>query len=147
METWPSTKPGVKLITISSIDLNTKSNYQDFGRYAEVDLAIAADAEASLPALIEACKRLITSDRKRAFQERGAKISEESRRIREQTLDPAAWGWDTSPITTARLSAELWNGIKNEDWSLVSADALLSSWPSRLWDFDKHYQYIGGWGA
>ena len=35
-------------------DLNHKSNYQDFGRYAEVDLAIAADAEATLPALIEA---------------------------------------------------------------------------------------------
>ncbi len=34
----------------------SKSNYQDFGRYAEVDLAIAADAEATLPALIEAAR-------------------------------------------------------------------------------------------
>ena len=31
-----------------------KSNYQDFQRYPEVDLAMAADAEATLPALIEA---------------------------------------------------------------------------------------------
>jgi thiamine pyrophosphate-dependent acetolactate synthase large subunit-like protein len=62
-------------------------------------------------------------------------------------LDQAAWGWDASPITTARLSAELWNQIKNEDWSLVSDVVFLSFWPTRLWDFDKHYQYIGGQGA
>lgn len=147
METRPITRQGAKLITISSIDLDLKSNYQDFGRFAEVDLAIAADAEASLPGLIEACKRLITSDRRNAFQERGAKISEATRRIREQLLNQAAWGWDASPVTTARLSAELWNQIQHEDWSLVSDDLFLSSWPTRLWDFNKYYQYIGGQGA
>ena len=147
METRPTTKQGAKLITISSVELNSKSNYQDFGRYTEVDLAMAADAEASLPALIEACKRLITSDRKRAFQERGAKLSEAAKRMHEQSLNQAAWGWDASPITTARLSAEVWNQIQSEDWSLVSDVVFLSSWPTRLWDFDKHYQYIGGQGA
>ena len=30
-----------------------RSNYQDVMRYAEVDMAMAADAEATLPALIE----------------------------------------------------------------------------------------------
>ncbi len=143
----PVTKSGAKLITISSAELASKSNYQDFGRYAEVDLAIAADAEASLPMLIEACKRLITADRKRVFQERGAKLAEASRRAREQTLDQAAWGWDASPITTARLSAEVWNQIQNEDWSLVSDVTFLSFWPTRMWDFNKHHHYIGGQGA
>jgi thiamine pyrophosphate-dependent acetolactate synthase large subunit-like protein len=143
----PVTKPGAKLITISSAELASKSNYQDFGRYAEVDLAIAADAEASLPMLIDACKRLITADRKKAFQERGAKLAEASRWAREQTLDQAAWGWDASPITTARLSAEVWNEIQNEDWSLVSDVTFLSFWPTRMWDFNKHHHYIGGQGA
>ena len=40
----PATRPDVKLISISSGDLYDKSNYQDFQRYTEVDLAIAADA-------------------------------------------------------------------------------------------------------
>src|SRR5437867_2223744 len=62
MESRPLTKAGAKIITISSLDLLTKSNYQDMGRYNEVDLAIAADAEATLPSLIEACKRLITPE-------------------------------------------------------------------------------------
>ena len=50
----PITKPGTKLISITRDDLFIKSNYQDFQRYPEVDLAIAADAEATLPSLIEA---------------------------------------------------------------------------------------------
>ena len=147
MEARATTKAGAKLITISSSDLLTKSNYQDFGAYAEVDLAISGDAEASLPALVEACKRIITGDRARVFHERGARIAEATRRSADEALNQAAWGWDASPITTARLSAELWNEIKREDWSLVSDVTFLSFWPTRLWDFDKHYHYIGGQGA
>jgi acetolactate synthase I/II/III large subunit len=147
MEVRPTTKPGARLMTISSSDLVSKSNYQDFGPYTEVDLAIAADAEASLPGLIEACKRLIGGDRKKAFAERGAKLADAARRARQQTLDQAAWGWDARPITTARLSAELWDQIKNEEWSLVSDVVFMSFWPTRLWDFKKHHQYIGGQGA
>ena len=90
---------------------------------------------------------VITSDRKQAFSARGAKLAEASTRAAQETLDQAAWGWDASPITTARLSAEIWNAIKHEDWSLVSDVVFLSYWPTRLWDFGKHYQYIGGQGA
>lgn len=147
MESKPLTKQGAKLISISSLDLLMKSNYQDFGRYNEADLAIAGDAEATLPTLIEECKRLITADRKRVFDQRGARYAELSKRNQERTLQSAAWGWDASPISTARLSAELWNQIRNEDWSMVSADGMQSYWPTRLWDFTKHYQFIGAQGA
>jgi len=148
MEARPITKPGAKLITIYSGDLYGKSNYQDFGRYAEVDLSIAADAEATLPALIEACKKLITPDRKRAMMERGAKLAEASRAARERDIEQAAYGWDASPISTARVTVELWNQIKNEDWSLVSdVNPFFSGWPLKLWDFKKHYQYLGEHGA
>jgi acetolactate synthase I/II/III large subunit len=148
MESRPITKPGAKLITIYSGDLYGKSNYQDFGRYAEVDLSIAADAEATLPALIEACKKLITPNRRSAMQARGAKLAEASKAARERDIELAAYGWDASPISTARVSAELWSQIKNEDWSLVSdVNPFFSSWPLRLWDFKKHYQYLGEHGA
>ncbi len=147
METAPRYKPGTKIATISSSDLLTKSNYQDAGRYVEADLAIPADAEATLPALIEACRRLITPERRRAFDARGVRLAEDSRRAREQALEQASWGWDASPISTARLSAEIWNQIKDEDWSLVSDVSFISGWPHRLWDITKHHQYIGWSGA
>ncbi|HKF68400.1 MAG TPA: thiamine pyrophosphate-binding protein, partial [Vicinamibacterales bacterium] len=139
MTSRPTTKAGAKLITITAGDLFSRSNYQDFGRYTEVDLAIAADAEATLPSLIEACKRLMTPDRKRVAEERGKKLAEEHKRTRDRDFDQAAVGWDASPITTARLSAELYQAIKKEDWSFVSDTTFISWWPLRLWDFDKHY--------
>jgi thiamine pyrophosphate-dependent acetolactate synthase large subunit-like protein len=148
MESKSVTKPGTKLITIYSGDLAEKSNYQDLGRYAEVDVAIAADAEATLPYLIEACRKLITDDRKRAFAERGAKLAAAWKKKKEVAIQQAAFGWDSSPITTARVSAELWNQIQGEDWSLLSeVNPFFSNWPARLWDFDKHHNYIGGHGA
>jgi thiamine pyrophosphate-dependent acetolactate synthase large subunit-like protein len=145
METHKTTN--AKLIDISSVELNYKSNYQDFGHYLEPALSITGDVEATLPMLIEEVKKLLTADRKRALAERGAKIVEANRKARERDRELATLGWDASPISTARLSAELWNQIKNEDWSLVSTDNFQSAWPSRLWDFTKYHQYIGGQGG
>jgi len=136
-----------KLIDISAVELNYRSNYQDFGHYLEPALSITGDAEATLPSLIEEVKKLLTADRKRALAERGAKIADTNRKAREKDRELATLGWDASPISTARLSAELWAQIKNEDWSLVSTDNFQSAWPSRLWDFTKSYQYIGGQGG
>jgi acetolactate synthase-1/2/3 large subunit len=147
MDVRPVLKRGTKVVTLSSHELLTKSNYQDAGRYIEADLAIPADTEATLPALIETCRRLITPERRRAFDERGKRLAEMTATQYEQNLADAASGWDARPISTGRLSAELWNQIRREDWSLVSDATFVSNWPLRLWDFTKHHQYIGWSGA
>jgi acetolactate synthase I/II/III large subunit len=140
--------PQLKVINISSGDLFLRSNYQNFQRYTEADLSIAADAEATLPYLIEACKKLMTDDRKRAFQARGAKLAEAHDQALEKARLEASYGWDASPVSTARLSAELWAQIRTEDWALVTdSSPWIHEWPLQLWDFSKHYQYIGGAGA
>jgi thiamine pyrophosphate-dependent acetolactate synthase large subunit-like protein len=144
----PITKKNVKLISISASDLYMKSNYQDFQRYTEVDLAMAADAEATLPSLIEAVKRQLTDDRKRMFADRGKKLATQHDEALRRARDEAAYGWDASPITTARLCAEIWGAIKNEDWSLVcEVSPWVNRWPLRLWNFDKYHQYIGSSGG
>ena len=98
-----------------------KGNYQDFQRYTEVDLAIAADAEATLPSLIEAVKRLITDDRRTSAPGSWpATCCRIARKLLDQARTAATYGWDASPVSTARLSAELWAQIKDKDWSLVS---------------------------
>jgi len=140
-------KPGTKLISITATDLFTKGNYQDFQRYPEVDLAMAADAEATLPALIEACKRLITADRRKTFQERGSRLADAHAAALNRARTEATYAWNASPISTARLTAELWAQIKNEDWALVSESGNSSGWAMRLWSFDKHYQFLGDSGG
>ena len=142
----PNFKPGTKIITLGSRDLYMKANYQDFGRFNEVDLAIAGDGEASLPALTEQVKRLTDAGRKSAFEARGKKLAEAHHAAREQAKADATIGWDASPITTARMCAELYAQIKAEDWSLVG-NGIRITWPNRLWNFDKPYRWNGGSGG
>jgi thiamine pyrophosphate-dependent acetolactate synthase large subunit-like protein len=136
-----------KIISISSLALSHKSNIQDFGHYADVDLDIGADAEATLPVLIEECKKLITGDRKAALQARAAKLAEAHKQALRQGIESAHLGWDASPVALSRIAAELWPLIQNEDWSYVSPMAFAGGWANRLWNMTKTYQYIGGQGA
>lgn len=147
MTSRPLFAEGAKIVTISSAELLTRSNYQEFGRYIEADLAIPGDAEATLPHLVEACRRLITPERRRAMDERGARIAAANRAALDRDIEAAASGWDASPVSTARLSAEIWEAIQGHDWSLVSDVAFISNWPHRLWDITQHHQYIGWSGA
>jgi acetolactate synthase I/II/III large subunit len=144
----PVGRNGGKTINISSTILSLKNNYQDVGdRFTASDIDMAADAEATLPALIEECRKLVTGDRKRVFEERGKKLGEAHREARVKDIELAAIGWDASPVSLNRLYGELWPFIKNEDWSMVSWDGFMGGWPRRLWAFDKHYHYIGAQGA
>jgi thiamine pyrophosphate-dependent acetolactate synthase large subunit-like protein len=146
--TWKrAAKADAKLISINSDDLYLKSNYQDFQRYTELSLDIAADAQATLPSLIEEIKRRITAGRKRAFEDRAAKLAIVCKKDREMIRDHATYGWDDSPVSVARLCTELWAQIKNEDWSFVSISSYLSWWPLQIFDFQKHYQHIGESGG
>jgi acetolactate synthase-1/2/3 large subunit len=138
----PSYKSDAKIVTLGSRDLYMKSNYQDFGRYQEVDLTIGGDAEASLPTLIDQVKRLIDDGKKAAFAVRGKKLAAARLAAMEQAKSDATIGWDASPITTARMCAEVYGQIKDEDWSLVGTTIRLA-WPHRLWNFDKPYQWNG----
>jgi len=141
------TQPGVKTISINSANLFIKSNYQNFQRYPEVDIDIPADAETTMPSLTEAIKLHLSTNRRSALADRGAKLAYAHQQSLERARDAAAYAWDANPISTARLCAELWAQIKDEDWSLVSNAAFVSRWPLRLWDFEKHYQYIGAQGG
>ena len=140
-------KDSAKVVSISTHDLFQRSNYQDFARYDAIDMAIPGDAQATLPMLIEACKKLITGDRRIAMQARGARLTEQHKKNHEQALTQATLGWDSSPLAPSRISAELGAQIKNEDWSLVGNDAFFGRWPTRLWTFDKYHQFIGGSGG
>jgi len=141
-------KAGARLISIGMGDLYIRANYQDFERYQQVDIAIGADAETTLPMLTEYVKQAIPADRRAKIAERGDKARKGQAQARQRMLTQAAANaWDASPVSSARLSAEIWQQIKNENWALVSRDSSLSNWPHRLWTFDQHHQFIGGPGG
>ncbi len=84
---------------------------------------IEADAEASLPLIIDEVKRQLTADQKARIQERIAKHARANHEARvtaiTQAVESKRAGWNGTPISTARIYAELWPLIMNEDWCLV----------------------------
>ena len=138
----PATKPGAKIISLGVHDLFQRSNYQDFGRWQDVDLNIAGDGETSLPVLTEAVRRLVDDGHKADFAARGQKFAKAHLAMVEQSKIDATIGWDASPITTARMCAVVYNQIKDEDWSVVGSSIRLS-WMHKLWDFKKPHQWNG----
>ncbi len=147
-------RPGTKLISIGTQQFLTKSNYQEFERFQSIDVPIAGDVEATLPALIEALKLSIADSRRDALAKRGQAIKEAHARALDAGRQMAAIAWDASPISTARLCMELYAQIKDLDWSLVPSSGNVSGWPTRLWPMTKPYHWTGtsggygvGWGA
>jgi thiamine pyrophosphate-dependent acetolactate synthase large subunit-like protein len=144
----PIVSADTKLISIGVGDIYVRANYQDFQRYQPVDIALAADSETTLPSLIEAVRAAIPAERRATIEQRGVEARRNQAAARERSLaQAAANGWDARPISSARLTAELWAQIKNEDWALVSRDQSLSFWPHRLWAIENHHQFIGGPGG
>ena len=140
-------KSQTKLISINSVDLNTKANYQDFQRFQVVDVQMAADAQATLPALIEAVRKAMTPERKALIASRTSALQKVYMEDRVRTRTAAALGWDASPISTARLCMETFDAIKHLDWSLVASEGNVSNWPNRLWPVEKHHHWLGRSGG
>ena len=144
----PTANPKAKLIGISTHSLLIKSNFQDFQRYQPIDLDITGDGQATLPYLIEAVKKALPSGHNAAFDGRAEKMKEAHKKSKEQARLAASYGWDATPISTARMCAEVWPLIKDSDWALTAGTLnFMNNWPLKLWDVTKHYQYGGGTGG
>ncbi|HEY6822267.1 MAG TPA: thiamine pyrophosphate-dependent enzyme, partial [Burkholderiales bacterium] len=143
----PRIKPGTRLISISSSETPAKANYQNFERFQSVDISMDGDAEATLPALIEAVKSALPASSKDLIGKRGEAARKAHAQARERAREEAALAWDASPISTARLVMETFAHIKDLDWSLVDASSPGFSWPLRLWPMEKHHHWLGRSGG
>jgi thiamine pyrophosphate-dependent acetolactate synthase large subunit-like protein len=112
---------------------------------------IAVDAEASLPEIIRAAKGLMTRSRQRLIAERSRMLADANREATVSALRKAVEdkriGWDATPVSTARIYAELWPLIMNEDWCLASPSAFSGAHHRELWAHDRPYSYLGPQGA
>ncbi|HXU41396.1 MAG TPA: thiamine pyrophosphate-dependent enzyme [Burkholderiales bacterium] len=135
-------KPDVKTIHVTLADQLMKSNYQDMQRFCPVDISISADAQATLPSLIESVRKEISSAKRNARTE---KLKGDYQKMKERAREAAAVAWDASPVSTARLHAELWQVLKNENWCL--AESRSGSWAARLWPATQQHNFLGQSGG
>jgi thiamine pyrophosphate-dependent acetolactate synthase large subunit-like protein len=136
-------RPDTMVIRLGTTALAQKSNYGAHQRYAAADIDIAAEAEATLPYLIEAVRR----EGNNSFEARGQRLRQASSGLGEATRREAAHAWNASPITTARVIAELWDQIRGEDYTIATECQFQSYWAHRLWTMNHYYNYLGQSGA
>ena len=138
----PNYKQGAKIVTLGSPRSVHEIQLPGFRALPGSRSHYRRRRRGESPILIEQIKRLIDDGKKSAFAARGQKLAAAKLAAVEQAKSDATIGWDASPITTARLCAEVYGQIKDEDWSLVGT-AIRLTWPHRLWKFDKPYQWNG----
>ena len=136
--------PGCRVLDLGFNDVGLSSSSEDYAALIETDLQVTADTAIALPMLLELCRDLVAAEP----AERG-----ESRAARREVLTAlhtATWeGWrtqaaelaDRSPVSTARLAAEVWEVIRDTDWVLTAGTA--SEWAKKTWDFDQPHRHPG----
>jgi len=90
---------------------------------------------------------MITADRKRAMQERGVKLVEAHRRSGRRASIKRDWMGFESRQPGAPVGRAVAADQETKTGRWCRGRDSISNWPNRLWNFDKHYQYIGGQGA
>lgn len=137
----PNVQPDCKVIEIGAGDVAIKAWSAQYQRFVEADLAIMADAEVTIPALVEAVREsggIPEAERVRRMNDWSSRKAEQTQAWQEQSRAD----WQAShPMTTGRLAQEIWSVIREKDW--VHTGSTLAGWVTKLWEIDKPYRYTG----
>jgi benzoylformate decarboxylase/acetolactate synthase-1/2/3 large subunit len=136
--------PGAKVVDLGYNDMAISSWTHDFASLEEVDLQVTADTAVALPRLLELCRERAGAD---SPQRAAARVEQKSRLTKMHAEARALWRkqaekvWNDSPVSTARLAAEVWEAVREHDWVLAPGTA--SDWAYRIWDFDLPHRHVG----
>ena len=137
---------GTKIIQIGLQDYGIKSWPSNYGRNLPTDTAILGDEIQVLKQITKVCQDSMDAGSRTRATERIPKItkvhSDLYDRLHKEVKERL---WDQTPTSTARLAAEIWEVIKDEDWVLVHGS--LSGWERRLWDVSDESRWVAGGGG
>jgi acetolactate synthase I/II/III large subunit len=137
---------GTKLIRVGLQDYGVRSWASSYGGLTPADIAILGDGTQVLRELTRMCQAAIDGGVQRkvaARMTRAEKLHHATYERIQKDLKERWWG--QMPISTARLAAEIWETIKDEDWVLVHGS--LSGWERRLWEIQERSRWIAGGGG
>ena len=112
---------------------------------------LVADAQSSIQPIIDVIMTDTTPQQREEIASRTQQIADINRQQRQQELraqlERRRKGWGNSPISTARLYADLWPYIANEDWCIGSQTNFSGGHHSDIWLHDQPYSCLGGSGG
>ena len=137
---------GSKLVRIGMEDYAARGWVSDHGRLVPTDVNILGNGVQVLRELTRVCKESMDGSLQKRVAARRARAEEihasNSEGAQRELKGPR---WGQSPISTARLAAEMWEAVKDEDWVLVHGS--LSGWERRLWDLGDGSRWVSAGGG
>lgn len=132
-----------KWIDIGFADIEISKWATDYNKHHNWDMRILSDTANAIPALTQACKEKISEDQELQIKiaQRTELISSKHNSQWSKWQDDLKKFWDHDPMHEARMAAEIWEVIKDEDWVLSAGT--LKDWVRKVWDFDKPYRHPG----
>lgn len=134
---------GAKVIDVSLSDYFGNSWTRFGGPTPPTDLQIAADPRLALQALVDELER--RADDIKSVDQRSAVVQERHNALfakREETLKRR---WDETPISLERVTHELYQTVKKDDWVLTVRNH--RTWADGYWEIEEAGQYLGGDGG
>ena len=138
---------GVKTVHVGLRDYGIRAWSASYGRLLPSDVSILGDEVEVLRGMRQLCQGSMEGE---SIGKRVAARKAAAQEIHETILDKAQrdlrekW-WGQRPISTARVSAEIWEAIKGEDW--VQIHGSFGGWERRLWDIDDGSRWVDGSGG
>jgi acetolactate synthase I/II/III large subunit len=142
--------PSAKTITIGLDDAAARGNIQDQQHAYDPDLAIIGDPASSLPYLIQALHSALQAQPNPAIAQRKSALAQQHNALRAHYIQTAAYAWDASPISLARVIAVLDEVLAGETITVVTNSThFLNDWPQKLWNITRwnHLQMNSGAGG
>jgi acetolactate synthase I/II/III large subunit len=136
--------PGVTVLDVGFNDLGLSSWSEDYAVRLEADVQVTADTAVALPALLSACRELAGGETRERRAERRSYATELAgihAAAHASWAARAARDAESSPVSTSRLAAEVWDVIAAHDWVLTAGTA--AGWATRLWNFDAPHRHPG----
>lgn len=132
-----------KWIDIGFADIEISKWATDYNKHHNWDMRVLSDTANAIPALTQACKEKISEDQKlqKKIAQRIKLISNKHSSQWSKWQGDVKKFWDHDPMHEARMAAEIWEVIKDEDWVLSAGT--LKDWVRKVWDFDKPYRHPG----
>ena len=135
---------GCRVVDLGFGDVGISSWSEDYAEALPADLRVTADTAVALPLLLDRCRELVgaeAAERTAEREQRRADLRARHDMTWQGWADKAAQVADASPVSTARLAADVWDVVKEHDWVLTAGTA--SEWALRTWDFDRPHRHPG----
>jgi acetolactate synthase I/II/III large subunit len=136
--------PGCRVLDLGFNDVGISSWSEDYAELQPVDVQVTAETTVALPQLLAQCRLRVGDDdaarreRRQAWRTTLATRHDDTWQEWRQQAEKV---WDDSPVSTARLAAEVWTVVQEHDWVLTAGTA--AGWALRTWDFDRPHRHPG----